>query len=61
MTCGPFKIGERHGLKAPNISVFHEFNTIKEAITGGFDAWTYEHIGVFSWTVEFWVHKNKQA
>lgn len=39
----------------PNVSVFHEFRYHpKQVITGGFDAWTYEHIGVFSWTVEFW-------
>ena len=39
----------------PNISVFHDFKYHpKQVITGGFDTWTYEHIGVFSWTVEFW-------
>jgi murein tripeptide amidase MpaA len=39
----------------PNISVFHEFKYHpKQAIAGGFDTWTYDHVGVFSWTVEFW-------
>ena len=39
----------------PNISVFHDFKYHpKQVITGGFDTWTYEHVGVFSWTVEFW-------
>lgn len=45
----------------PNISVFHEFKYHpKEAIAGGFDTWTYDQIGVFSWTVEFW-SPQKQA
>jgi murein tripeptide amidase MpaA len=51
------KIGEK-GTQItgyPNISVFHDFKYHpKQVITGGFDTWTYEHIGVFSWTVEFW-------
>ena len=39
----------------PNISTFHEFKYYpKQVITGAFDEWTYEHRGVFSWTVEFW-------
>ena len=39
----------------PNISVFHDFKYHpKQVITGGFDTWTYEHKGLFSWTVEFW-------
>ena len=39
----------------PNISVFHDFKYHpKQVITGGFDTWTYDHLGVFSWTVEFW-------
>ncbi|MFN8380755.1 MAG: M14 family metallopeptidase [Anaerolineales bacterium] len=45
----------------PNISVFHEFKYHpKQTIAGGFDTWTYDHIGVFSWTVEFW-SPQKQA
>ena len=39
----------------PNISVYHDFKYFpKQSITGAFDEWTYEHRGVFSWTVEFW-------
>jgi murein tripeptide amidase MpaA len=39
----------------PNISVFHDFKYHpKQVITGGFDTWAYDHLGVFSWTVEFW-------
>ncbi|MBC8098109.1 MAG: carboxypeptidase, partial [Armatimonadetes bacterium] len=39
----------------PAISVFHEFKyDPKEVITGVFDDWMYEHMGVFSWTVELW-------
>jgi hypothetical protein len=39
----------------PNVSVFHEFKYHpKQVITGGFDTWAYEHMGLFSWTVEFW-------
>ena len=51
------KIGEK-GTEItmyPNISVFHDFKYHpKQVITGGFDTWAYEHMGVFSWTVEFW-------
>lgn len=39
----------------PNVSVFHEFKYHpKEVITGVFDDWTYDHFGVYSWTVELW-------
>jgi murein tripeptide amidase MpaA len=39
----------------PNVSVFHDFKYHpKRVITGGFDTWAYDHLGVFSWTVEFW-------
>lgn len=39
----------------PNISVYHDFKYHpKQVITGGFDTWAYDHVGVFSWTVEFW-------
>jgi len=39
----------------PDISTFHDFKYYpKQIITGAFDEWTYEHLGVFSWTVEFW-------
>ena len=51
------KIGEKGTqiTSYPHISVFHDFKYHpKQVITGGFDTWTYEHLGVFSWTVEFW-------
>ena len=39
----------------PEISTYHEFKYHpKQSITGAFDEWTYEHRGIFSWTVEFW-------
>lgn len=39
----------------PNVSVFHDFKYHpKQVITGGFDTWAYDHLGLFSWTVEFW-------
>ena len=45
----------------PDISTFHDFRYHpKQVITGAFDEWTYEHMGVFSWTVEFW-NPMKQA
>jgi len=39
----------------PAISVFHDFKYHpKEVITGVFDDWLYDHLGVFAWTVEIW-------
>lgn len=39
----------------PAVSVFHEFRYHpKEIITGGFDDWLYDHLGLFAWTVELW-------
>ncbi|MBN2007648.1 MAG: carboxypeptidase [Anaerolineae bacterium] len=39
----------------PNVSVFHDFRYHpKEVITGGFDTWLYDHMGVFGWTIEIW-------
>lgn len=39
----------------PNISVFHDFKyQPKEVITGVFDDWAYDHLGIFAWTVEIW-------
>ena len=39
----------------PAISVFHDFRYHpKEVITGVFDDWMYDHLGVFAWTVELW-------
>lgn len=45
----------------PDISTYHDFRYHpRQVITGAFDEWTYEHMGVFSWTVEFW-NPMKQA
>jgi murein tripeptide amidase MpaA len=39
----------------PAISVFHDFKYHpKEVITGVFDDWIYDHVGVFGWTIEIW-------
>lgn len=39
----------------PAISVFHDFKYHpKEVITGVFDDWLYDHLGMFGWTVEIW-------
>jgi murein tripeptide amidase MpaA len=39
----------------PNISVFHDFKYHpKQVITGAFDDWLFDHLGVFAWTVEIW-------
>lgn len=39
----------------PNVSVYHDFRYHpNEVITGGFDEWAYDHLGVFGWTVEIW-------
>ena len=39
----------------PNISTFHEFRYHPKTVTtGGFDTWMYDHLGMFSWTVEIW-------
>ena len=39
----------------PAISVFHDFKYHpKEVITGVFDDWLYEHLGMYAWTVEIW-------
>ncbi|MEQ8674102.1 MAG: M14 family metallopeptidase [Aggregatilineales bacterium] len=45
----------------PNVSVFHDFKYHpKQVIYGGFDDWAYDHMGVYSWTVEIW-SPQKQA
>jgi len=45
----------------PCISVFHDFKYHpKEVITGVFDDWLYDHLGVYGWTVEIW-SPQKQA
>src|SRR5207253_9564252 len=39
----------------PSISVFHEFKyNPNQTIKGGAHDWMYDHLGVFSWTTEFW-------
>jgi murein tripeptide amidase MpaA len=39
----------------PNISVFHDFRYHpREVITGSFDDWAYDHLGLFAWTIEIW-------
>jgi len=39
----------------PAISGFHDFKYHpKEVITGTFDDWAYDHLGLYAWTVEIW-------
>lgn len=39
----------------PNVSVYHDFRYHpKQVITGVFDDWLYDHLGLFGWTVEIW-------
>jgi murein tripeptide amidase MpaA len=39
----------------PAVSVFHDFKyDTKQTIKGGAHDWMYDHLGVFSWTTEFW-------
>jgi len=39
----------------PAFSVFHGFREDpNEFITGAFDDWMFEHLGLFAWTVELW-------
>jgi murein tripeptide amidase MpaA len=39
----------------PAISVFHDFKyDPKQTVKGGANDWFYDHLGVFSWTTEFW-------
>ena len=51
------KIGEK-GTEItgyPAVSVYHDFRYHpNKVITGGFDTWMYEHLGMFAWTVELW-------
>jgi murein tripeptide amidase MpaA len=45
----------------PAINVFADFKYHpKEVITGVFDDWMYDHLGVFAWTTELW-SPQKQA
>lgn len=51
------RIGERgtHLTGYPNVSVYHEFRYHpKQVITGVFDDWLFDHLGLFGWTVEIW-------
>jgi murein tripeptide amidase MpaA len=51
------KIGEK-GTELtgyPAVSVYHDFRYHpNQVITGGFDTWMYDHMGLFAWTVEIW-------
>jgi murein tripeptide amidase MpaA len=51
------KIGEK-GTEItgyPAVSVYHDFRYHpKQVITGGFDTWLYDQMGMFGWTVEIW-------
>lgn len=39
----------------PNAAVYHDFRYHpKEVITGVFDDWAYDHLGVFAFTIELW-------
>ncbi|MDE2126364.1 MAG: carboxypeptidase [Armatimonadetes bacterium] len=51
------KIGERGAeiTGYPAASVYHDFRYHpQEVITGVFDDWMFEHVGVFAWTCEIW-------
>jgi len=38
-----------------NISVYHDFRYHPKSVTtGAFDTWSYDHLGIFGWTVELW-------
>jgi murein tripeptide amidase MpaA len=45
----------------PAVSVYHGFRYHpKQVITGVFDDWMYEHLGLYAWVVEIW-NPQKQA
>lgn len=51
------KIGEKGTeiTNYPHASVFHEFlYHPNQVISGAFDDWLYDHLGIFGWTVEIW-------
>ncbi len=51
------KIGEKGTqiTNYPAISIYHDFRYHpNKVITGGFDTWLYDHMGMFAWTVEIW-------
>ena len=44
----------------PAVSVYHDFKyEPKESIKGSAHDWLYEHVGVFSWTTEFWAPQRE--
>jgi murein tripeptide amidase MpaA len=44
----------------PAISVYHDFRYHpKEVITGVFDDWLYDHLGLFAWTTELWAPQRE--
>lgn len=39
----------------PAVSIFHDFRYHpRQVITGSFDDWMFDHLGLFAWTVEIW-------
>jgi murein tripeptide amidase MpaA len=51
------KIGDQGTIMTgyPNLSCYHDFRYHpKQVTTGAFDTWMYDHVGVFTWTVEIW-------
>jgi murein tripeptide amidase MpaA len=39
----------------PAVSIFHDFKyDPKQAVKGGANDWLFDHLGLFSWTTEFW-------
>jgi murein tripeptide amidase MpaA len=39
----------------PAVSIFHDFKyDPKQTVKGGANDWFYDHLGVYSWTTEFW-------
>jgi murein tripeptide amidase MpaA len=39
----------------PAISIFHDFKyDPKQTVKGGANDWLYDHLGLYSWTTEFW-------
>jgi murein tripeptide amidase MpaA len=44
----------------PAVSVFHDFKyDPKQSVKGSANEWLYDHLGVFSWTTEFWSPQRK--
>jgi murein tripeptide amidase MpaA len=39
----------------PAVSIFHDFKyDPKQTVKGGANDWLYDHLGIYSWTTEFW-------